>query len=143
MKSERLLPVAPFREILLRRLNELEQSGEAAPRAALAKQARITTRAVLRTLLEQEYLNFDTADKIVTHIEGPMAWHEREDLNELYWSVDLSVPQKRSETHCRNGHERAVYGRYSDGCCKRCKLERGRRNQINKSGKTRKKRVAA
>jgi hypothetical protein len=86
------LDVEPFRKILADRLAEIEDNTEITdPKAQIAKEAGLSERLVRRILKgEQDTLSFDNADRIVTRVVGPMAWHEDEELSGIYESLDLT-----------------------------------------------------
>lgn len=92
MRADRI-DAEPFRQIMLDRLETLERQwndpARRGARRALAFELGVTDRFVYCILSGQQCVSFDTADKIVTRILGPMAWFEREELNEIYMSVDL------------------------------------------------------
>jgi hypothetical protein len=88
-----LLDVEPFRNILSARLDELRETEHILdPNAQLCEEVGIAERIVRRVLKgEQPTVSFDHADKIVTRILGPMAWHEDEELHRIYSSIDLTL----------------------------------------------------
>jgi hypothetical protein len=87
------LDAEPFRSILNARLDELnEKEYVLDPNAQLCEEVGIGERIVRRLVRgEQPTVSFDHADKIVTKILGPMAWHEDEDLHQIYSSIDLTL----------------------------------------------------
>lgn len=91
------VPSAPFVPILLKRKEELEQSESPGPLAELQREIGISERLLRRILnAGQEQISFDTADRIVTYLVGPMAWWTDETLNEIYMSVDLAAMDSKS-----------------------------------------------
>lgn len=84
------LDAAPFRAILAKRLEEFRTLDIPNPNAQLALDVGLSSRGLLRILNgQQEKVEFDTADRIVTRVLGPLAWHEDESLSEMYWTADL------------------------------------------------------
>lgn len=85
------LDAAPFRAILEKRLSEIQEIIDIPnPNEQLAQEAGISARSLLR-IRGQKIISFDNADRIVTNILGPMAWHEDEELNQIYEAVDLTA----------------------------------------------------
>lgn len=89
MRQDTRVPVEPFRAILNRRLKELHEQEIYVPTEALAREVGISARGINRILNIQKTIEFDTADRIVTALEGPTAWHERPSLNQVYRSVNF------------------------------------------------------
>ena len=85
------VPAEPFRRILAERIEGLEGNIEISKvRHALAQRTGIHERAIYRILNRGvETISFDNADRIVTSLLGPMAWHSNEELSEIYEEVDL------------------------------------------------------
>lgn len=83
------VPAEPFRQILADRLERYEEAEYPDPRKQLAKDSDIPPRILLRILDGQKDISFDNADKIVTNILGPMAWHTSETLSAIYEGVNL------------------------------------------------------
>lgn len=94
--SKGTVPAAPFVEILAGRLVQLERAEEEAPILALAQEAGLTRKLVYLLLSgRQERIAFDNADRIVTNLVGPMAWHADPTLSEIYDSADLGYADRR------------------------------------------------
>lgn len=88
------VPAAPFRVILAQRLETITRNAEEndAPVSLLAAETGLNIRFIHKVLSQgQENISFDNADRIVTHILGPMAWYTHEDLNAIYEAVDLGA----------------------------------------------------
>jgi hypothetical protein len=149
MRTDHRVPAAPFRAILNRRISELKDTDVSDPHMSTAKEAQISDRLLRRIMKGQELIEFDTADKIVTHLEGPMSWHERPSLRQVYYAANLKKVDARYpiplaegfQNLCSQGHDRDASGVYADGSCRLCKVVRDRASQPNKSGRTRRKRV--
>lgn len=96
------VPVAPFRQLIKDRIAahdrqsfnhhgfRREETEALSGQQSVAAETGLTERQVYRVLHESETMEFATADKIVTHTVGPMAWHEDDELREIYESVDLA-----------------------------------------------------
>lgn len=87
---------APFKAILERRIEELERDplcGDSSNQ--LAFELGVGTRTLYRFLNEVQEMRFDTADRIVTRILGPMAWYTDEALHEIYMSTNLTAVDER------------------------------------------------
>lgn len=92
MEEMSFLDAEPFRAILADRLLELQQVVTISdPTEQLATESGLRPRMILRILRGQERISFDNADRIVTNILGPMAWHEDDELRGIYNSVDLTT----------------------------------------------------
>lgn len=78
------VPVGPFRQIIA---DAIEKGWE---QEDLSFLTGLSLRRLWGILNEQECVSFDIADRIVTYILGPMAWHEDEELRRIYESVDLN-----------------------------------------------------
>lgn len=86
------LDVGPFKRILSNRLEELQGVIDINdPAEQLVRESGLSQRMIQRIMKGQEKISFDNADKVVTNILGPMAWHEDRELNAIYESVDLTL----------------------------------------------------
>lgn len=85
-----MLPVEPFRRILRSKLEQYEREHDATTATErLSIETGIPPRGIYRILEEQKHVGFDAADRIVTRLRGPMAWHTDEELHEIYMSADM------------------------------------------------------
>lgn len=90
MKGNALVPVGPFRRILESRIVEACQIEDKTPRQVVADRAGLNVRSVYRILSpETNGIEFDNADRIVTHLVGPMGWWDGGELEEIYLAADL------------------------------------------------------
>lgn len=81
--------MAPFRALLEERLARLETTDRINPVQSLAQETGISYRRLFSILKDQERMSFDTADKIVTRLKGPMLWHSDPTLVRIYRTVKL------------------------------------------------------
>lgn len=90
------VPAEPFRAMLAKRLEQLEAAEVEAPVLTLEGETGVGERIARRVLDENtQNVAFDTADRIVTRLEGPMAWYTDPELREIYMAVDLSAVDRR------------------------------------------------
>ena len=89
-------------------------------------------RALSRFELEQEYTNFDYADHLLCYVGQPELWQSDEELNDLYYRVNL-------KDHCRNGHERTEENTWiaknGDRKCRQCKHDTYQRRLAREKAK--------
>ena len=75
-----------------------------------------------------ETIDFNMADRLITHSVGPSAWYAYPELKKIYFEADLSdkgVPPGHAKCRrrgCENVFEISQYGRYPKRYCSRnCK----------------------
>ena len=90
MKGNVLVPAAPFARIIEERLEQNILADVDDPVSTIASQVGVTARVIYSIKSGQKSLEFDTADRIVTYLVGPMAWHEDDELHQIYMGADLN-----------------------------------------------------
>lgn len=77
------VPIEPFQKILRKHAERIGQDG-------IALRIGLSERRVTQIINHGQWIQFDTADKIVTLLEGPMAWWEDDELNRIYYEMDFT-----------------------------------------------------
>lgn len=107
-----MLPVEPFRRLVERFIEQNSRSTEGDlddaamynPINQLADATGITTRSITRIRRESQWIEFDTADKIVCAVAGGQLWQQDPELRELYYAADLvSLDQAKPTMTRRHG----------------------------------------
>ena len=83
-----MIPTAPIRPFIE---NYLETCDSESPLLTLATATGLGERRLYGILYEQDELEFDTADRLICHIDVNI-W--RRELPDLYYGVDLSSPSR-------------------------------------------------
>ncbi len=97
--------------MLNRRMAELKSYGSRTPLLDLSHETGIGIRALSRIITGQEFISFDHADRITCRLEGPLAWHDRSRLRQIYRSANLRMldwASPVSEKVAQELHEIAV-----------------------------------
>jgi hypothetical protein len=142
------VPAGPFRRIIEERIEQLKEIEILNPTEAVATDIGVTPRRIWALRDErQKTVEFRTADRIVTylHPDGPFAWHNDPELNEIYMAVDLTEENDRRSRARTTTSFHGTRSRYNFGCrCEPCKdANRAYRAQYEAGRPDRRKKVAA
>jgi hypothetical protein len=91
MRGNVKVPAAPIQRVLGQVCDQLVDSNSGRDiTQEISDMTGVSSRVVMRILSGgQDFVEFDTADKLITRTVGPMAWFEDDDLREAYLSADL------------------------------------------------------